>query len=100
MGKIIIKAVKFRKDGFFRSCRASLDRLGADRIDLYLLHRRGAADLQSVVDGMESPVQSGMIKHWGVSSFDIEDMKELFGCRNGSNCFCNQILYNLRTRGA
>ncbi len=88
------------EDGFFTSCRKSIDRLGVDYIDLYLLHWREGLKLQSVVDGMENLVHSGMIKHWGVSNFDIDDMKELFDCENGDNCFCNQILYNISTRGA
>lgn len=88
------------KGGYFTSCRRSLDLLGVDQIDLYLLHWREGLELQGVVDGMERLVQSGMIKHWGVSNFDTEDMKELFACRNGDHCFCNQILYNLRARGA
>ncbi|MBR7070622.1 MAG: aldo/keto reductase [Clostridia bacterium] len=87
------------KNGFFTSCRNSLDRLGVDSIDLYLLHWREGLALQGVVDGMEELVQSGMIKHWGVSNFDTADMAELFDCVNGENCFCNQILYNICTRG-
>ena len=88
------------KGGFFRSCRSSLARLGVDQIDLYLLHWREGLALQGVVDGMEELVRSGMIRHWGVSNFDTADMQELFACRNGANCFCNQILYNIRSRGA
>ena len=87
------------KGGYLSSCRRSLDRLGVNQIDLYLLHWREGLALQGVVDGMEDLVRRGLIKHWGVSNFDTEDMQELFACRNGANCFCNQILYNLRARG-
>ena len=88
-----------KNDDYFASCQKSLDRLGIQSIDLYLLHWREGLELQSVVNAMESLVSSGMIKHWGVSNFDTSDMIELFACENGSNCFCNQILYNICTRG-
>ena len=88
-----------KNNDYFASCKKSLDRLGIQSIDLYLLHWREGLELQSVVNAMESLVSSGMIKHWGVSNFDTSDMIELFACENGSNCFCNQILYNICTRG-
>ena len=34
-------------DGIVRACTATLRRLGTDRLDLYLLHRRGTIDLGS-----------------------------------------------------
>ena len=88
-----------KNDDYFASCQKSLDRLGIQSVDLYLLHWREGLELQSVVNAMESLVSSGMIRHWGVSNFDTSDMIELFACENGSNCFCNQILYNICTRG-
>ena len=88
-----------RNNDYITSCRNSLKRLGTDYIDLYLLHWREDLELQNVVEGMESLKSEGLIKNWGVSNFDTDDMKELFNCKNGSNCFCNQILYNICTRG-
>lgn len=85
---------------YLESCRKSLERLGTDYIDLFLLHWRGAVDLQDMVDNMERLVELGLIRHWGVSNFDTHEMRELFACKNGSNCFCDQILYNISQRGA
>lgn len=85
---------------YIESCKSSLDRLGIDYIDLYLLHWRGNVDLRDMVNNMEYLVKLGMIRYWGVSNFDTYDMEELFACDKGSNCFCNQILYNLTERGA
>ena len=81
-------------------CMRSLKRLGTDHIDLYLLHWRGNVELQDMVDNMEELVSLGLIRHWGVSNFDTHEMQELFACKNGQNCFCDQILYNLSERGA
>ncbi|MCR4898895.1 MAG: aldo/keto reductase [Acholeplasmatales bacterium] len=84
---------------YIESCKRSLSNIGLDYFDLYLLHWRGNVDLQDMVNNMELLVSMGLIKHWGVSNFDTDDMIELFKCKNGNNCFCNQILYNIGTRG-
>lgn len=88
-----------RKGLYKECCENSLKRLGTDYIDLYLLHWRGGVDLQDMVRQMDSLVKEGLIKHWGVSNFDVADMEQLFACKGGNNCFCNQVLYNLSARG-
>ena len=89
-----------QEDAFFRSCERSLCNLGANYVDLYLLHWREGLPLQKVANGMQSLVKAGLVRHWGVSNFDVGDMQELFECKGGDECFCNQILYNLASRGA
>ena len=84
---------------YYDSCARSLERLGTDYIDLYLLHWRGGVDLQDMVSNMQRLVNKGMIRRWGVSNFDTSDMRELFACSGGSECFCDQVLYNLASRG-
>jgi len=85
----------------YQSCDASLQRLGADYIDIYLLHWRDArVPLADTVCGMEELVRRGKILRWGVSNFDAGDMEELFAIPGGENCFLNQILYHLGSRGA
>jgi len=82
------------------SCDASLRRLGTDYIDIYLLHWRDArVRLDDTVRGMEGLVRGGKILRWGVSNFDAGDMEELFGIPGGDNCFLNQVLYHLGSRG-
>jgi len=81
-----------------RACEASLRRLATDRIDLYLLHWRGAVPLKSTVEGMETLRGEGKIGAWGVSNFDTDDMADLFSA-GGAGCAANQILYNLARRG-
>lgn len=89
-----------KKGLYLESCMRSLERLKTDYIDLYLLHWRGDTDLADMVYNMESLVSAGLIRHWGVSNFDTCDMEELFMVEGGSDCFCDQILYNLASRGA
>lgn len=88
-----------KKGDYIKSCKKSLELVGTSYFDLYLLHWHSDVDLQDMVNHMEELVSLGLIKHWGVSNFDTFEMEELFKCENGTNCFCNQILYNLGVRG-
>lgn len=82
-----------------KSIDQSLRFLGTDYLDLYLLHWRGGIPLAETVGCMEELVAQGKIRHWGVSNFDENDMKELMGVPNGKNCAVNQVLYHLGSRG-
>ncbi|MCV7350211.1 aldo/keto reductase [Mycobacterium parmense] len=85
--------------GTVRACEASLVRLGVEYIDLYLLHWRGLIPLAETIEGFAELKQNGMIRHWGVSNFDIDDMVELWSVPGGDEVQANQILYNLARRG-
>lgn len=86
------------RDRLPRACEASLERLGTDRLDLYLLHWRGGVPLAETVEAMERLVEQGKILRWGVSNLDLADMQELVAA-GGTNCVTDQILYNLSRRG-
>ncbi|RNF39077.1 aldo/keto reductase [Planococcus salinus] len=83
----------------YRACENSLERLGTDTLDLYLLHWRGRIPLEETVEGMEQLKKDGKIKRWGVSNFDVDDMEELLQIPGGENCAVNQVLYHLGSRG-
>jgi diketogulonate reductase-like aldo/keto reductase len=85
--------------GTVRACQASLGRLGVDNIDLYLLHWPGRIPLEETIEGFAQLKRDGMIRHWGVSNLDIDDMIELSGIPGGDEVQTNQILYNLSRRG-
>ncbi|MCV7173688.1 aldo/keto reductase [Mycobacterium manitobense] len=87
------------REGTVRACEASLGRLGTDHIDLYLLHWRGTIPLAETIKGFADLERAGMIRHWGVSNFDMDDMVELAGLPGGDEVQTNQILYNLTRRG-
>lgn len=80
-------------------CRHSLRIMGLDYFDLYLLHWKSNVDLQEMVNSMEHLKEIGLIKEWGVSNFDVEEMEQLFKCHRGDQCFANQCLFNLNARG-
>jgi len=82
-----------------KACERSLKRLRIDTIDLYLLHWRDRnTRLTETVETFEGLRSTGKIKRWGVSNFDVDDMKELWSIENGTSCAGNQVLYNLQNR--
>lgn len=87
------------RNGTIAACEASLERLGTDRLDLYLLHWRGEHPLEDTVAAFEQLKAAGKIGAWGVSNFDTADMEELLTVQQGENCAVNQVLYNLSRRG-
>lgn len=84
---------------FAESLETSLQRLGTDYIDLYLLHWREHADLEEVSVLMHEAQSAGKIRAWGVSNFDVRDMEDLSACTYGKECAVDQILYNIGARG-
>jgi diketogulonate reductase-like aldo/keto reductase len=86
-------------DYIARACQMSLDRLGTDYLDLYLLHWRNPEDnLSHVVASFEDLRAARKIRAWGVSNFKISDMEDLFCVPGGERCATNQIRYSLNSR--
>lgn len=81
------------------ACQNSLQRMGVDFLDLYLLHWRGSVPLEETVEAFEGLKQEGLIRAWGVSNFDVSDMEELWRIPAGKNCAANQVMYHLGSRG-
>ena len=88
------KPLVFTKEILTRKCEASLKRLNTDYIDIYLLHApdaitpssqrpeppAGTATLEHmemIADTMDSLVQAGKIRYWGVSSHLAKQVDEL-----------------------
>ncbi|MCY0387980.1 aldo/keto reductase [Robbsia sp. Bb-Pol-6] len=88
-----------RRAALRKACDASLRRLGVPRLDLYLLHWRGGADLAETVATFEELKTAGKIGAWGVSNFDVTDMEDLLRVPQGERCATNQVLYNVASRG-
>lgn len=86
------------RSGTIRACEQSLRRMRTDSIDLYLLHWRGGYALDETIAGFETLIESGKIRSWGVSNFDVGDMEELYAAGGGDAVCVNQILYNLKRR--
>jgi diketogulonate reductase-like aldo/keto reductase len=89
------------RPGTVSSCEASLRRLKTDRLDLYLLHWRGAVPLGETLEAFDTLRRQGKIRYWGVSNFDIDDLEEAVSMRRADELpmATNQVLYNLLRRG-
>ncbi|ROL65751.1 oxidoreductase [Pseudomonas protegens] len=83
------------RKGLPLACERSLQRLGTEVIDLYLLHWRGQYPLAETIEAFERLREAGKIRRWGVSNFDVADLEEL----DSPACATNQVLYNLESRG-
>lgn len=80
-----------------RALDASLRRLKVERLDLYLLHWRGAVPLAETVEAMERAKAAGKIARWGVSNLDVDDLEGLGSAL--ADCATDQVLWNLEARG-
>jgi diketogulonate reductase-like aldo/keto reductase len=87
------------RKGVVAACERSLERLGTDRLDLYLLHWRGSVPLAETFEAFAALKQAGKILDFGVSNFDRGDMEEAAGLPDGVGVAANQVLYNLARRG-
>ncbi len=79
------------------ACRRSLKRLWVERIDLYLLHWRGAIALAETVETFEGLRREGLIGAWGRRTSTWPTWASS-PARPGA-CAVNQVLYNLEHRG-
>ncbi len=87
------------RKGAVAACERSLQRLGTDRIDLYLLHWRGSVPFAETMEAFMALQKSGKVRHYGVSNLDLEDMQELWSEPGGKGVATDQLLYNLTRRG-
>ncbi|MFF9391308.1 MULTISPECIES: aldo/keto reductase [Streptomyces] len=85
--------------GTVAACEASLRRLRAEQLDLYLLHWRGRWPLEETLAGFTDLMEAGKIRYWGVSNLDVAAMTELIALPGGDAVAVDQVLYNLSRRG-
>jgi aryl-alcohol dehydrogenase-like predicted oxidoreductase len=65
------------RDRVLRQAETSLDRLGIDRIDLYLTHEPDPdTPVAETFAAFEELAERGAIEHWGVSNVDADDLRE------------------------
>jgi diketogulonate reductase-like aldo/keto reductase len=87
------------KRGTIEACKRSLQRLRTDYLDLYLLHWRESKPLEPTLEAFVSLKSSGLVRDYGVSNFDVDDMEEAASVAGGEWITANQVLYNLNERG-
>ena len=79
------------------SIDGSLQRLGVDTIDLFLIHWRDGTPLAETFRALNEAVRAGKIHYLGVSNFDLDEMKEA-QVLSETPIVTNQVPYSLTTR--
>ena len=72
----------FGADQIPKACRASLRRLGTDRIDLYQLHWPDGVPVEETWQAMASLVDEGLVRWIGVSNFEREEIERCLAIRH------------------
>ena len=85
------------RNGVVEACERSLKRMQCDYIDLYLLHWPGAIPLEQTFAGLHALQESGKIRDFGVSNFDLHDLQAIPEA-DQAGLGCNQVFYNLAHR--
>ena len=86
------------RKGTVRACEGSLQRLGTDYLDCYLLHWPGSHPLGETIEAFEFLVDSGKIRSYGVSNFDEHELAAAVALAGEGRIACNQLLYHLQER--
>lgn len=84
--------------GTIHACEKSLKRLNTAWLDGYLLHWPGSPPLEETLHAFETLREQGKIRSYGVSNFNLEELKDAVRISNG-RIACNQVLYHLEERG-
>jgi diketogulonate reductase-like aldo/keto reductase len=90
--------------GTIQACEASLQRMGCEYLDLYLLHWRGRHAFTDTLQGFEQLLQRKLIRYFGVSNLDLDDMKRWLEAEKtlglqSATVQCNQVYYSVEARG-
>jgi aryl-alcohol dehydrogenase-like predicted oxidoreductase len=87
-----------------RAVEASLQRLGTDRIDLYLLHQwDGVTPLEETLEALDTLVRSGKVRYVGLSNFSGWHVMKALAVSERAGFvrpICQQIHYTLQAREA
>ena len=84
------------KAGTIAACERTLKRLKIESLDCYLLHWPSSHPLEGTIAAFETLRRDGKIRSWGLSNFDVTDLKQAHAI--SPNIACNQVLYHLNQR--
>ena len=79
------------------SIDGSLQRMGVEYIDLFLIHWRDATPLAETFRALNEAVRVGKVRYLGVSNFDLDEMKEAQELSE-TPIVTHQVPYSLTTR--
>jgi len=91
------------RSGTVRACEASIERMGCEYLDLYLLHWPGEHRFTETLRGFDDLMQRGLIRNFGVSNLDIPELQRWLDAEKSlglhASMRCNQVYYCASARG-
>ena len=83
-------------EGTVRACEASIERMGCEYLDLYLLHGPRSCDFSQALAGFAEVLRRGLVRHTGISNFWKDDLKKWMALSGalGIECRVNQMPYS------
>jgi aryl-alcohol dehydrogenase-like predicted oxidoreductase len=84
-----------------RALRSSLDRLGMDQVDLYLIHQPWSlVSVETWMDALADAVEAGLTRYVGVSNYEVDKMRRAYAAlaKRGVPLAANQVEYSLLDR--
>lgn len=97
VSKVLPKNASY--EGTKAACKASLERLGMETLDVYLLHWwSDAHPVEETMRAMAELIDEGRIRWAGVSNLDVDEMEQAQDALGGHPLACNQVRYHLRAR--
>jgi diketogulonate reductase-like aldo/keto reductase len=91
------------RSGSARACEASIERMGCEYLDLYLLHWPGRIPFTDTLRGFDDLLQRGLIRGFGVSNLDIDELQRWLQAHKSlglaAPTHCNQLYYCAEVRG-
>jgi len=92
------KPINFKHDDLINSCKQSLQRVGTDYFDLYLLHHYSASiPLAETIGALDELVRQGLIRNIGVSNFTKEHLADTQNLTK-NKIVCDQVHLSLEFR--
>ncbi|MDE1856065.1 MAG: aldo/keto reductase [Candidatus Micrarchaeota archaeon] len=86
--------------GIHKAVDASLKRIGTKYLDLYLIHwPNPIASMKEAISTLESLVDDGRIRSFGISNFSVKDTQKAMDCAKRYKVEANQIEYSVLSKG-
>jgi len=89
-----VGSASLRRNDVIRACHASLQRLGTDYLDLYLIHwPNDEVPIEETMDALQSLVEEELVRSIGVSNFDVRRLQKAMDASDVPVCN-NQVEYH------
>jgi aryl-alcohol dehydrogenase-like predicted oxidoreductase len=92
---------RLTRSSLLRALRASLERLGLEHVDLYLVHHPWPpVSVQTWMEALADAVEAGLARHVGISNYNLARMERAQEAlaRRGVPLAANQVQYSLLHR--